>query len=214
MGLESKYFKHNFYYDNARVERFIEIIKSPNSSPQRQQAFKNVVFKMMKDVVKKNMRNYLNLLTNGTSIEKEEIPTEDELVADCYIIFDKCLTKYKLGAGYNFYFYFNKSMSRCFYRSWTKEMVRDNSSIEIGEALETVNARFHTSADHTSNSMNLLLSTFDFNPLELRVIKSRLAGQKTGEFLKANTDVTHNQYSAALKSIKERIQGFRDLGEI
>ena len=73
MGLESKYFKHDFYYDNARVERFIEIIKSPDSSPQRQQAFKNVVFKMMKDVVKKNMRNYLNLLTNGTSIEKGEI---------------------------------------------------------------------------------------------------------------------------------------------
>lgn len=214
MGLESKYFKHDFYYDNARVERFIEIIKSPDSSPKRQQSFKNVVFKMMKDVVKKNIRNYLNLLCNGTSIPVEEIPTTDELVADCYLIFDKCLTKYKLGCGYNFYFYFNKSMSRCFYRSWTKEMSRDNSHVEIGEALETVNERFHTSSDSASNSISLFLSTFNFNTLEMRVIKSRLSGQKTSEFLKLNTDVTHNQYSVALKAIKERIQSFRDLGEI
>ena len=214
MGLESKYFKHDFYYDNNRVERFIEIIKSPDSSPKRQQSFKNVVFKMMKDVVKKNIRNYLNLLCNGTSIPAEEIPTTDELVADCYLIFDKCLTKYKLGCGYNFYFYFNKSMSRCFYRSWTKEMSRDNSHVEIGEALETVNERFHTSSDSASNSMSLFLSTFNFNTLEMRVIKSRLSGQKTSEFLKLNTDVTHNQYSVALKAIKERIQSFRDLGEI
>lgn len=214
MGLESKYFKHDFYYDNARVERFIEIIKSKDSSPRRQAAFKNVVFKMMKDVVKKNIRNYLNLLVNGTSIDKDEIPTTDELVADCYLIFDKCLTKYKLGCGYNFYFYFNKSMSRCFYRAWTKEMARDNSSVEIGDALETVNERFHTSKEHASNSMSLLLSSFDFSELELRVIKSRLAGQKTSEFLQANTDITHNQYSKALKIIKERIQSFRDLGEI
>lgn len=214
MGLESKYFKHDFYYDNARVERFIEIIKSPDSSIKRQQAFKNVVFKMMKDVVKKNIRNYLNLLCNGTSIAPEEIPTTDELVADCYLIFDKCLTKYKLGCGYNFYFYFNKSMSRCFYRSWTKEVSRDNSHIEIGEALETVNNKFHTSAESASNSMSLFLSTFNFNQLEMRVIKSRLSGQKTSEFLKLNTDVTHNQYSVALKAIKERIQSFKDLGEI
>ena len=214
MGLESKYFKRNFYYDNSRVERFIGIIKSPLSSPQRQKAFKNVVFKMMKDVVKKNMRNYLNLLSNGTGIDKEDIPTEDELLADCYIIFDKCLTKYKLGCGYNFYFYFNKSMSRCFYRSWTKEMIRDNANVEIGEELETVNENFHTSYDHTGNSMSLFLSNFDFSELELRVINSRLIDQKTSEFLEENPDVTHNQYSQALKNIKERIQSFKDLGEI
>lgn len=212
MNLEAKYFKCDFYYDNARVERFIEIIKSPQSSARRQTAFKNVVFKMMKDVVKKNIRNYLNLLTNGTSIE--EIPTTDELIADCYIIFDKCLEKYKSGCGYNFYFYFNKSMSRCFYRSWTKEMARDNNSVEIGEAIETVNTRFHTRADVTGSSMDLLLDNFHFDGIERRVIKSRLAGQKTSEFLKRNADVTHSQYSQALKNIKERIKEYQSLGEI
>lgn len=105
-------------------------------------------------------------------------------------------------------------MSRCFYRSWTKEMSRDNSHVEIGEALETVNEKFHTSADSASNSMNLFLSSFNFSALELRVIKSRLSGQKTNEFLKGNLDVTHNQYSVALKSIKSKIQNFKDLGEI
>ena len=93
-------------------------------------------------------------------------------------------------------------------------MAAANSHVEIGEALETVNERFHTSSDSASNSISLFLSTFNFNTLEMRVIKSRLSGQKTSEFLKLNTDVTHNQYSVALKAIKERIQSFRDLGEI
>ena len=212
MSLESKYFKHDFYYDNARVERFIEIIKSPLSSVKRQKAFKNVVFKMMKDVVKKNMRNYQNLLTNGTSID--EIPAIDELIADCYIIFDKCIEKYKSGCGYNFYFYFNKSMSRCFYRSWTKEMTRDNNSVEIGEEMETANSSFHTRADATGGTMELLLDNFRFEGVERRIIESRLAGQKTSEFLEENPDVTHSQYSQALKNIKERIKEYQDLGEI
>lgn len=105
-------------------------------------------------------------------------------------------------------------MSRCFYRSWTKEMIRDNANVEIGEELETVNENFHTSYDHTGNSMSLFLSNFDFSELELRVINSRLIDQKTSEFLEENPDVTHNQYSQALKNIKERIQSFKDLGEI
>lgn len=214
MGLESKYFKSDFYYDNARVERFIAIIQDPNSSPERQRAFKNVVFKMMKDVIKKNMRNYLNLLNNGTSISKEEMPTEDALVADCYIIFDKCLSKYKLGCGFNFYFYFNKSMSRCFYRSWLKEMNRDNASVEIGEAIETVNARFHTRADVSGSTVNLLLDGFRFSEVERRIIKSRMAGQKTNEFLKANFDVSHSQYSQLLKNIKQKMRKYQDSGEI
>lgn len=105
-------------------------------------------------------------------------------------------------------------MSRCFYRSWTKEMTRDNNSIEIGEAIETVNARFHTRADVTGSSMDLLLDNFHFDGIERRVIKSRLAGQKTSEFLKRNADVTHSQYSQALKNIKERIKEYQSLGEI
>lgn len=212
MTLETKYFKHDFYYDNAKVEKFIEIIKSPGISSQRQAAFKNVIFKMMKDVVKKNIRNYLNLLSNGTSLV--ELPTIDEVLADCYIIFDRCVEGYKVGCGYNFYFYFNKSLGRCFFRNWHKEMTRDNSSIEISNALETVNIHFHTREDSASNSMSMLLDCFDFSDVEIRIINSRIAGQKTGEFLKGNIDVTHGQYSQCLKRIRTLLQSFKEKGEL
>ena len=62
----------------------------------------------MKDIVKKNIANYLNLLNNT---EAKDMPDRDELVADCYIIFDKCLEKYIIKGNYNFYFYYNKSLS-------------------------------------------------------------------------------------------------------
>ena len=56
-------FKISFYYSNARVCRFIEIIQTTDNE-KRKVAFKQLVFRMMKDIVNKNISNYLNLITN------------------------------------------------------------------------------------------------------------------------------------------------------
>lgn len=164
---------------------------------------------MMKDIVKKNIANYLNLLS---SIDmKDTLPSRDELIADCYIIFDKCVEKYKLGKGYNFYFYFNKSLSRNFFRDYQKELQRSNS-VEITEALATVNSGFH---DYRQlDTTELLMTHLGLTELEMRICRSRMLGQKTSEFLSENEDVTNAQYSKCLKRIKEVLIEFQEEGEI
>lgn len=208
MSLESIYFKKDYHYKAKFINKCIAIIRFTKSE-KRQRAYKNLVFKMMKDIVKKNIANYLNLLS-GLEV-KDMLPSRDELIADCYIIFDKCLGKYKLGKGYNFYFYFNKSLSRNFFRDYQKAMQR-NKGVEITEALSVVNPNFH---DNTPpDTTELLMIQLELSELEMRICRSRMLGQKTSEFLEKNPDVTNGQYSKSLKRIKDVLITFKEKGEI
>lgn len=208
MGLENTYFKRDYKYKAKFVNKCIAIIRFTKSE-RRRRAYQNLVFKMMKDIVKKNILNYLNLISSLDT--RDELPTRDELIAECYIIFDKCVTKYHLGRGYNFYFYFNKSLSRNFFRDYQKAMAR-SVNVEVTEALEVVHPGFH---DHSHvESTELLMHNLGFSELEVRICRSRLQGQKTSEFLKENEDVTNGMYSKALKSIKDVLLELQEQGEL
>lgn len=208
MSLESRYFKKDYHYKAKFINKCIVIIKF-SKKEKRVNAYKNLVFRMMKDIVKKNISNYLNLLQN--TYRKDTLPERDELVSDCFIIFNKCLEKYIICKEYNFYFYFNKSLSRNFFRDYKKEIQRNNG-VEITGALETVNHGFHINAN--PDTTELLMTQLRLSELEIRICKSRMIGQKTSEFLEENEDVTNSQYSKSLKRIKEILIIFKEKGEI
>ena len=200
--LEQTYFKREFYYNKKLVERFIYIIQK--SEGKRAAAFKNLVFKMMKDIVIKNVNNYLNLLS-ATSIA--QLPERDEVISDCYIIFDKCVDGYKVNNGYNFYFYFNKSLSRNFFRNYTKEQKRGNSHMLIDEEM-TYDLNFRVRP--VSNTVEILVEHLGFNEQERRLIKSKIDKQTMTEFLKENPDMTRTQYLQMIEEIQERIQELKE----
>lgn len=208
MSLESVYFKKDYHYKARFVNRCIAIIRF-SKNERRVQAYKNLVFKMMKDIVKKNICNYLNLLQNTE--RKDMLPERDELIADCYLIFDKCLDKYIINKKYNFYFYFNKSLSRNFFRDYQKELQR-NKKVEITEALTTVHQGFHDRSE--PDTTELLMSQLGFDELKQRICRSRMLGQKTSEFLEENPDITNGQYSRCLKRVKEVLLKSKEKGEI
>lgn len=208
MSLESMYFKKDYHYKAKFVNKCIAIIRF-SKDEKRIKAYKNLVFRMMKDIVKKNISNYMNLL-QGT-YRKDTMPNRDELVADCYIIFDKCLEKYIINKKYNFYFYYNKSLSRNFFRCYQKELQR-SSGVEITEALMTVHSGFHDLRQ--PDTVELLLCNLGLSDLEKRICKSRMLGKKTSEFLEENLDVTNGQYSKSLKNIKEILISFQEKGEL
>jgi hypothetical protein len=208
MSLESVYFKKDYHYKAKFVNKCIAIIRF-SKDEKRVNAYKNLVFKMMKDIVKKNISNYLKLLKN--TYRKETLPERDELVADCYIIFDNCLNKYIINKKYNFYFYFNKSLSRNFFRKYQKEMQRNNG-VEITEALVAVNCEFHDNSK--PDTTELLMIHLGLVELEIRICRSRMLGQKMSEFLEENIDVTNNQYLKSLKKIKKVLITFQENKEI
>ena len=59
---------------------------------------------------------------------------------------------------------------------------------------------------HNYISMKLLMEQLNFDELEKRISYSRLNGEKSFEFLEKNDDVSKNEYSQALKSIKKKMK--------
>jgi len=206
MNLENTIFKATFDYRVKLVNDWIRIIKTTECQ-KREEAFKIVVFKMMKDIVKKNISNCLNLL-NGAG--KQDMPERDELISECYIIFDKCLSKYNIEKGNNFYFYYNKSISRHFFKYYQREC--QSLSVELTDAISTTHPKLHCNSE--PDLIEALMHHFHFTEIDKRITRSRLQDKKISEFLKENADVTCNQYSRSLQKIKETLNYYKETGEL
>lgn len=200
-SVERQLFSQTFKYRIGFVNRCIVIIRYCHDE-RRAAAYRNLLFKMMGALVTKNVTNYLNLLNGSNAVD---IPTRDEVIADCYVMFNKCLEKFVILKGANFYFYFNKSMSRNFYTLYKKSL-KDRHG-DISEALNSTHPNLRTS--DLVDDTDIIFANYGFNELEVRISRSRLSGQRKTEFLANNPDVTPAMYGRALTHIKQLLAGVR-----
>lgn len=203
MGLESTLFKREYKYDKRFINVCIMRIRFGKRNLITQNGYKMYIFKMMQDIVKKNVCNYINLLEGIGCIE---IPDRDEVIADCFVMLYKCISKFRISPKNSFYFYFNKSLSRNFYRAYQKEV--RNSGVELTDAIATMHPNLRTNGDF--DTIETLMDSLYFDAIDKRITRSRLLGQRTSEFLKKNKDITVNQYSKSLKKIKEIINFYKE----
>lgn len=206
MDLEKRIFRKDFIYRQKFINVCILRIKYGHRSERTIRGYKMYVFKMMHDIIKKNICNYINLLTNGTDCR--EIPTHDDVLTDVYIMFDKCLEKYKVKKGNKFYYYFNKALSRNFFREYQK--VQKSTGIELTDAMEAVHPNLQYNSPNYG--VEVLMENLGFSDIEKRIIRSRLSGQKISEFLKENKDITNAMYSNALKKMKQLVLDAQEEG--
>lgn len=204
VSVENKIFRKNFKYRQKFINVCILRIKYGHRSERTIRGYKTYVFKMMHDIVRKNICNYTNLLTNGTSIR--EIPTHDDILADVYLMFDKCLDKYQVRKGNKFYFYFNKSLSRNFFREYQK--IQKQSAVDLSSGIEIMHP--HLRYESNNYDVELLMHNLHFTETEKRIVRSRMLGQCVTEFLKENKDISKIQYSTALKKMKSDIRNFQE----
>lgn len=191
-----KIFKHEYKYNRKLINACIMRIRYGNRNPKTIRGYKTYIFKAMKNIVEKNIQNYFNLL-NGSPCR--DIPEYNEILSECYIVFDKCLEKYKVSKYNDFYYYFNKALSRNFYRCYQKEI--NFPLTELTEEISSVHPRL---ADHRDiDTTELLLHNLRLSELEKKVCRSKLKGEKGTEFLRRNVKITHKQYNDALSNIKE-----------
>ena len=179
-------------------------IKYGHRSERTIRGYKMYIFKMMHDIIKKNICNFINLLTNGT--EYREIPEHDDVITDVYITFDKCIERYKVSKGKKFYYYFNKSLSRNFFREYKKRQRQLNTEMNDIMEVSHPNLQFRTH----NYTTEVLMENLCLNEVEKRIVRSRLAGQKITDFLKENKDISNNQYLSALKKMKAMINEARE----
>ena len=205
MSLERKIFKRKFVYRQKFINACILRIKYGHRSERTIRGYKMYIFKMMHDIILKNVCNFINLLSNGTNVR--EVPTRDDVLADAYIMFDKCIEKFQVKGGNNFYYYLNKSLSRNFFREYQRTQKR----VELTDAMEVVNPDLHYNS-HNYESI-LSMKNLDFSDIEKRIAISRINGEQISEFLKKNNDITKLQYQMAIMRMKMVISKAKEEGK-
>jgi hypothetical protein len=172
------------------------LIRYGKRSEKTVRGYKTYIFKAMKNIVNKNICNYINLLK---STPCRNIPEYNEAISECYVIYDKCLERYKVTKRNSFYFYFNKALSRNFYRLYQKEL--NKSSVELSDEMMSV----HPMLSDKSNveTMELLFHNLRLTKLEKRICRSKLNGEKGAEFLRKNKRISNKKYTDTLKKIKD-----------
>lgn len=211
MSLESIFFKHDFPYNAKLVEKLV--VRAKDERNKNRFYLKHLIFKMMKEIVKKNIVNYINLL-RGLHSDIIEIPDSDDLITDCYLVYDKCVEKYIVNAGYNFYFYFNKSLLRNFYRLYTEAVNKIEGEMDIEDENVVINRISYSESAKEYGSIDLLMELLGFNEVEKRICKSKIEQQSNADFLKKNTDITSSQYNVSLKHVKEMLIKYKEQGEL
>lgn len=201
-----KIFRKEYKYKRKFINACIMRIRYGKRSEKTIHGYKTYIFKAMKNIVNKNICNYINLL-NGTPCRN--IPEYDEVLSDCYIIFDKCLEKYKITKYNSFYFYFNKALSRNFYRLYQKEL--NMPRVELSDEMSSVHPLL---ADESSvETMELLFHNLGLTKLEKKICRSKLNGEKGTEFLKKNKRISNKKYTDTLKKIKDLLTDLIQKGQ-
>lgn len=195
-SLESRLFKHQPTYQNKLIKRIIAIIRYGGRSERCIQGYKMFIFKMMSELVKKNIMNYEKLMSSLPKCPSEM--TRDEMITESYVILDICIKKFKPSPTNSFYFYFNKSLSRNFYRRYQRYSL--HTHIEATEELIIMSPSMRTSEGF--DTMSVLFKSLQFSEFEIRIVKSRLMQQSMAEFCRMNMDVNREMYKEAFESIK------------
>lgn len=194
--MTKKIFTKDYKYKRKFINSCIMRIRFGGRSERTIRGYKTYIFKAMKNIVNKNIRNYLNLLNNTPC---RNTPEYDDVLSDCYIIFDKCLEKYKITKTNSFYFYYNKALSRNFYRLYQKELSMPN--VELSDEIKSVHPLL--SYEGSVDTMELLLHNLGLNKIEKKICRSKLRGEKVSDFLKKNKRISNKKYSDTIKKIKE-----------
>ena len=202
-SVESTLFNVSFVYNKDLAQKLIIIMKNKSSSERRKSAIRYLLFKMMKDIIKKNIQNYQNLLRSIEDFQREDIPIIDDLVGYCWEVFHICTERYDPEKGDNFYFFYNKALSRKFYRDYQdklKEMFREPRLDD-----ECDSERISMSSLGGVETVDLIIEVLGLTDIEKRIAISKLKQQRTQDFLNENKDISSVTYSRALASVKEKL---------
>lgn len=203
--MNRKLFRKDYKYKRKFINACIMRIRFGHRSDETVLGYKTYVFKAMRGIVEKNIFNYINLL-NGSPCRS--IPEYNEILSECWLIFEKCLEKYKITRTNNFYFYFNKSLGRSFYKLYTKEI--NHPCIDLTNEIATVHPKLSENATEETDEM--IFQSLRLNDFEKKVCRSRMKGEPASKFIKAYKDqkAAHKKYQKALQHIRFRINQARD----
>jgi hypothetical protein len=191
-----------------KIKKYKLVEEKYKSNEKRLNELRLELFAMMSKIVVKNINNYLKLCYN--SPVKDESFVSYEMQSEAFLILIKCIEKFKFNKGFCFYFYYNKSLSRSFYKIFS-QTIRDKENMGLVSDIIQVRSRKSTNEHY---SVEFVISQFKLDEDELRILDSKLLGQSKIDFLQANKDFNMTKYHKCNQKVKLIIQKFLENGEL
>lgn len=186
-------------YTNNKIKGCIRIIKKlEKSTPysKKIEKLKMDIFIQTRYIVIKNINNYIKYTTNSQVLydSLDRLSLESE----AFIVLDLCIKSYNF--NYDFYFYYNKSLMRNFYKLHKKNLREYEDSIKFF-------TEYKYKKSNSSDDINLNVDFFnvDLDEWDKILIKSKLIGETREEFFNNNPKFPSSKYFGKLKKIKNLI---------
>lgn len=201
-------FKVDFATYNKKKATALVLKISKTSSLINRNKYQMELFILMSKIVVKNINNYLKLAYNSPI--KDDSMNAMEMQNEAFLIMINCVSKYKFNEGWCFYFYYNKALSRSFYKMFSETIRKKNNFELIAENIVTRKLKY--SSNHYST--DLVISQLGLSSDEILVLNSKLIGQSKQDFLDANKKFPIAKYYKCNQRIKILIQKLLEDGQL
>lgn len=201
--MSSKIFKKRYKHKPKFINACILRIRYGNRSEKTIRGYKTFIFKSMRMIVEKNIGNAVNLLR---STGCRELPTQEEFISDCWVVFDKCIERYIVSRTNSFYFYYNTALSRKFFQDYKDR--KDVTHVELSEVIKSVHPQLSYSSH--SYTVEILFDNMNLTELQKEICRSKMKGEKAADFIKRNEGITIKQYQQELYSVKDIIRNLQE----
>lgn len=192
-------------YSNKEVVKCLYIIKKSTNARAVDEA-KVRLLQQLNQIITKNIDNFFNMIKKD---EKEPLHSKDDMVGECYIVLQNCINLFEIKKGKYFFWYYNKALTRALLRIREKMYLKHYVVDKLDEEYEE-NLFFVSMANQEQDLVDYYLDNYGLDKQEKRIVKSLINGQKRGDFLQKNKDITWNKYYALLASIKKKLEPLKD----
>lgn len=206
-------------FDISTLKISIVVIKATDNEALKEK-HKLKIFQMFgRVVITKQINNFFALIKHKSNTD--DIITKNGLIAEAWIVLDRCLEKCELSRAASFLYYYNTALDRHFSRLRNNLFKNNKKTVYIidhfaGEEKNENNESvilsrlIGESSNFDNNNFHLLLhqmvKEWGFSIDEIRVTTSRMSKQRVNDFLKDNFDIDQNKYYSILESIRKKLK--------
>lgn len=162
-------------YSHKKVFLYIIIIRSTKSQYIKDLYFQKLFF-VLKEITVKNINNFFSLCRRANYTPHLE---GVDLISECFIILHKNVNNFNLQQRNSFHFFYNKSLSRAFYRTYEKALrgtfvnFVDNDFYVDMEVLTYMDLTF----------FDYYCDRFNLSKIQRNILKFKLDGGDLDKFL-------------------------------
>lgn len=161
-----------------------------------------LLFYMVGKIVIKQISYFQSLINK---YNKKSFHTKDDLVVECFLVFDRCVKNfiYENYEKTNFYLFYNKALSREMFRLFEKNYLKHDS---VDNNLDDYINYHPISQSCNEDFVDFYLDNAKLTTFERKIVLSRLKMEKKDDFIKRYKKKKSSDYYNAIQEIKRKFK--------